>query len=149
MEEVPKIGRFKVAEPERREFEDFTEYKNKKIRFSKELLEAAEQTGINVEAVVNEALAEEVASLSEYIGQLLGHNYSEQESEYILELVKKELYKKSTQPEVEGRIDNRRRQIYKDIFGVDIVSEEEYEHLESMRQQAWDAAEALQIEEPV
>lgn len=148
VEQVPRLDRYKIEEPEEVEVKTEGETERLYLRVDKGLKEAAEGLGIDVSTVLNGALADKVASQREYVGQLLGQDVSEEEANYILELVQKELYKKETRPELEAKLDDQRRSIYKHVFDVEEISEDEYNHLDNLRIEAWDVAEALGIQSP-
>lgn len=148
IKQVPRLDRYKVDEPEDVEIKTEGEIERIYLRVDKGLRDAAEGLGIDVSTVLNEALADKVASQREYVSQLLGQEVSEEEANYILELVQKELYKKETRPEQEAKLDDQRRSIYKHVFGVEEISEDEYNHLDNLRIEAWDVAEALGLQSP-
>jgi len=148
IEEVPRLGRYKVEEPEGELIESVGNITKKRVNIDSELVEGAENLGIELSALLNEALASEVASQREYVSKLLDQSFSEAEADYVFEIVKNNLFKKSTRPEVEAKVDDQRRNIYKDVFGVDNISEDEYEHLDNLRKRAFDAAESLGVQSP-
>lgn len=149
MEEIPRLGRWKIKEPRKEEVIDNAgEHTRVNIRVDKGLKQAAENLGINFASTLNQALAEQVNDLNNYVSQLTGEQLSEQEAEYVFNLVTQELYKKQPSQEAEAKIDKQRREQYKDVFNVDEVDSDKYNHLENLRLQAWELAEALGVQTP-
>jgi len=149
MEEVPRLGRWKIKEPRtEEEVQNAGEHTRVNIRVDKGLKQAAENLGINFASTLNQALAQQVSNIEQYVSQLTGEQLSEQEAEYVFNLVTQELYKKQPSQEAEAKIDRQRREQYKEVFNVDEVDSDKYDHLENLRLQSWELAEALGVQTP-
>lgn len=149
IEEVPRLGRWKIKEPEKTDTIDRAGNQTRiNLRIDQGLKQAAENLGINISATVNHALAQQVGGIEQYVTQLTGQQLSEQEADYAFKLVTQQLHKKKGSQEAEAKIDQQRRNLYKKTFNKEQVDEEDYEHLENLRLQAWNLAEALGVETP-
>lgn len=147
IEEIPRLGRWRIKEPQSTDIENVGERSKVNIRVDKGLKQAGEQLGINFTALINKALSEEVATTKDYVSKAIGSNISEQEAEYLFNLVTQDLYKKKPDKEAEARVDKQRREVYKNTFNTQEVDSETYEHLEQLRLKAWELAEALGVQE--
>lgn len=148
MTEIPKLGRYRIQEPDQESVENAGEQSRINIRVDQGLKEAAERLGINVSSLLNKSLAEEVSTVRDYVSDLTSDELSEQEAEYAFQLVTQELYKKMPDQETEAKIDKQRRGKYKEVFNVDEIDSDTYEHLEQLRLQAWELAESLGVQSP-
>lgn len=148
MTEIPKLGRYRIQEPDQESVENAGEQSRINIRVDQGLKEAAERLGINVSSLLNKSLAEEVSTVRDYVSDLTSDELSEQEAEYAFQLVTQELYKKMPDQETEAKIDKQRREKYKEVFKVDEIDSDTYEHLEQLRLQAWELAESLGVQSP-
>lgn len=147
IEEIPRLGRWRISQPRQTEIENTGKRARINIRVDQGLKNAAEQLGINMTSLLNKALSKEVSDTKNYVGKVLNANVSEQEADYIFNLVTQDLYRKKPSKEAEAKVDKQRRQVYKNTFNIQEVDSETYEHLEQLRLQAWELAEALGVQE--
>lgn len=147
IEQIPEEQKWIVTKPEEAglNLEQTGEKKVKQVMIPEEIIQVAEQYGINFSAVMTEKLIEEVSNKEQFIEDYLGDNYNEKETEYIFELLKNKLYTKQGDKREMSRRNKRRRQIYRKIFSPEHITSEEAEHIEELRQQTFKLHEILDL----
>jgi len=143
IEQVPDTDIWIVKKPEEAGVNADTESdkRHKQVAVPGDVLEAAEQYGVNFSAVMTEALIEEVSNRENFIRDYLGGEYSEEEAEYIFEMLKNDLYSKRGNQRQMARRERRRRKIYRNKVGEDV----DEEHMEKLRKKAFKLHELLEV----
>jgi hypothetical protein len=144
IEQVPETQTWIVKKPEKAGVNvDKDDRKRKKtLSIPENVLQAGEQYGVNFSAVFTEAVIQEVSNIEQFVEDYLGDQYSEQEADFIFEMIKKELHLKKGDRQQMARRDRRRRQIYKDIFEEDRADSDK---IEELRQKSFELQEMLEL----
>lgn len=144
IEQVPETQTWIVKKPEKAGVNvDKDDRKRKKtLSIPENVLQAGEQYGVNFSAVFTEAVIEEVSNIEQFVEDYLGDQYSQQEADFIFEMIKKDLYYKKGDRQQMARRDRRRRQTYKDIFDEDRADSDK---IENLRQKSFELQEMLEL----
>jgi len=146
VEQIPDTQTWLVKQPEEAgiDIRKDGEKKLKQVMIPEDVLQASEQYGVNFSAVMTEALIDEISSKKQFITDYLGEEYSEEETEYIFEMLKEELYSKRGDQREMARRGKRRRQIYQRIFDK-AVTQDERQQIENLRQKSFELQEMLDL----
>jgi post-segregation antitoxin (ccd killing protein) len=101
------------------------------ISVDKNIVEAANQQGLNKSQIAEEALADALMGKSEYIKHETGEEVTEREAEFIFELARRGLQNRTGDPQELAQKSRKRRKIYREMFDV------EKERVEELRQAAF------------
>lgn len=144
IEQIPETQTWIVKKPEEAgvEVEKNGTKKLKQLAIPENILQAGEQYGVNFSALLTEAVIEEVSNIEQFIEDYLGEDHSEEEAEYIFEMIKKELYKKQGDRQQMAQRGRRRRKMYKQIFNEERADSD---HIENLRQKSFELQEMLEV----
>ena len=144
IEQIPETQKWMVNKPEKAgvEIDKDGRKRQKNVAVPENVLQAGEQYGVNFSAVFTEAIINEVSNIEQFVEDYLGDDYSEEEAEFIFEMIKKELHLKKGDRQQMARRGKRRRNIYTDIFDERTADNE---HLENLRQKSFELQEMLEV----
>lgn len=147
IEQVPETQTWIVNKPKETgiDTQKKGERKAKRVMIPEDVLKASEQYGVNFSAVMTEALIEEVSNKEQFIEDYLGDQYSEQESNFIFELLKNDLYQRKGDKRQIARRDKRRRKLYEETFDVDTVGKDDEKDIENLRKKSFKLHEMLEV----
>lgn len=131
IEQVPDTQTWLIKKPQQHSVKPTEEKKRKRIELPKSVVEEAEAYGISLSEVFTEAILDELSSTKQYIEDCLGESFTDKEQQYMLELLKKDIYKNIGDKQRMARLDRQRRKLYKDIFDVDRVDSDHISELRS------------------
>lgn len=136
IEQVPETQTWIVTKPEKagiEKLEKTGERKAKQVKIPKEILQAGRQYGVNFSQLMTEAIIKEISNIEQFVEDYLGEEHSEDEADYIFQILKNNLEKRKGRKEQQVRRDKRRREIYKTVFETD---KGDREHIEQLRKEA-------------
>lgn len=144
IEQIPDTQKWLVKKPEESgvNVDKEDRKRQKTVAIPENVLQAGNQYGVNFSALLTEAVIEEVSNIEQFVEDYLGEEYSENESDFIFEMIKKGLHSKKGDRQQMARRDRRRRKIYRDIFEEHTADNE---HLENLRQKSFELNEMLEV----
>lgn len=144
IEQVPETQTWIVEKPEKTGINmSNTEKKRvKQVTIPENVLQAGQQYGVNFSALMTEAVINEVSNIEQFVEDYLGEDFTQQEADFIYQMIKKDLYKKQGDRQQMSRRDRRRRKIYKNVFEEE---QSDAEHIENLRKKSFELQEMLEI----
>lgn len=136
IEQVPETETWIVEKPETHDIsrqEHTGEKKAKQVMIPEELLEAGKQYGVNFSRLMTNAIVEEITNIEDFVTEYLEEDFTETETEYIFELFKNNLEMIEGRQKKQARRDKRRRELYKETFGV---VKSDRQHIEELRKKS-------------
>jgi hypothetical protein len=130
-----------VARPEE-ELSSSGEKVRSRVTLPKEISEAADQFGLDLSKLLLDACVREITGLKEFFRSYIGEELSQEETDYVLRLFRKNLHLKKGDKNEQARRDMRRRDIYKECFDTD---QSDRNHISELRKKAVDLDEMLAI----
>lgn len=131
VEQVPDTQTWLVKKPKQHKVKPTEEKKRKQIELPKTVVEEAEAYGVNFSKVVTEAILNEISSTQQFIEDYLNESITDKEQQYMLELMKKDIYKNIGDRQRMAQLDRQRRNLYKTVFDVDTVDNDHISELRS------------------
>lgn len=113
-----------------------------RVTLPKEISEAADQFGLDLSKLLLDACVREITGLKEFFRSYIGEELSQQETDYVLRLFRKNLHLKKGDKNEQARRDMRRRDIYKECFDT---GRSDSNHISELRKKAVDLDEMLAI----
>jgi len=114
----------------------------RRVTLPKEISEAADQFGLDLSKLLLDACVREITGLKEFFRSYIGEELSQEETDYVLRLFRKDLHLKKGDKNEQARRDMRRRDIYKEAFDTD---RSDSNHISELRKKAVDLDEMLAI----
>jgi len=147
IEQVPETQRWIVKQPEQAGIETNKngERKVKQVMIPEDVLQAGEQYGVNFSALMTEAIIDEISDKKQFVEDYLGDDFTENETEYIFKMLKEDLYQQKGDKQQMARRGKRRRQMYTQLFDTDTIRTDESNHIENLRQKAFELHEYLEL----
>lgn len=95
------------------------------------------------------AVARYTEDLSEYVELAIDEDVNDKEAEYIAKLITHGLHKKGRTPNKEGKYERNRERWYKVVFQDYNLDGENFDHIDELRELAFDVAVEMGLQETV
>lgn len=140
IEQVPNTDTWIVQKPEKQDIQiTDSNLKTKTVRIPADVKEAGERYGISFSDLMTQAIIEEVSDLKDFVSNNLTGDLTEKETEYIFELMKKDVVEKKGKKKERAKRDRIRRKLYKKMFEETPDSD----HIENLRQKSFQLRQTL------
>jgi len=131
---------YTVSEPATQDVEYDGEYISKHVNVPRELVDAADNVGINFSSMLIDAALDAMDSKKKFMASALNENLDELECEVVWRFVKHGVYKNLNDESEKRDRQAMRQEMYRDVYELgddEKLDIEHYEHIEDLRKEAF------------